>query len=153
MAEPQEPDIVTEIVRALEIFSGGALRDAPTLTLLLACVQRTGRTADLGAVSFQGAAVTRLGAVLERQAPESDERAGLERAYAEALEDFHRSLAALAAAADADLRGALEAAALQPTLAALDTLRALAADLSLLKDWERVESGRGAEQDSPDAGA
>ncbi len=80
----------------------------------------------------------------------SEERVGLERAYADALQDFHRGIAELAAAADTDLHAALGAAVLAFTPTALAALRALAADLSLLKDWERAESDRAARQDPPD---
>jgi hypothetical protein len=103
---------------------------------------RSGRYVHLGTLAFRGAAVARIETVLQRQAPAGPERALLEREFAEALHLFHDRLAEEVAASDEATRAALTPVLLEPHADAVAALRALAADLAWLKDWERAENAR-----------
>lgn len=125
----------TDVVHALDAYSGGKLTRHRDLSMLVGAAQRTGREDVLADLSFHAKFVAAAARTLQRIGPEGTGAATLSAEMQNGLAKVKDLTGTLLAGEPEEERSAFTATYFQLTPAALQDLLALCYDLGWYKNW------------------
>ncbi len=144
------PQPLDEFLTLLSTFSGAPLQAESWLRAVLLRAREHTHPTLLADLAFRGAAVTRLLRTLRRQGAESEHQAHLEMEFSEAIHGLHEGLCLLFDQAPEEVSHPVHAHLLAVSETGLRALVDLAADLSTLKEFQRLMDEHSIENQSMD---